>query len=286
MLRMKLPKCGDSVRGFWCGRSPRAFTLIELLVVIAIIAILIGLLLPAVQKVREAAARTQGINNLKQMGLAMQNHHDTYGMVPDPGNGDPVAGAVALAQPGSWGYQILPFLEQQAMFTNRVVTVPVKVFLDPGRGRQGTIPNDTQHGGNYTGWAVTDYAINTIPFGGGSNGDPNRAVTLVSIIDGTSNTIFVGEKSLDPGMYTSNGGSWDEPTWCGEWGGCLRYGTGIYRDVSGVSYANNWGAPYATGAPFVMYDGSVRMIPFNYDPNSFSTYLTSNAGDIPTVSLN
>jgi len=101
--------------------NPRsaAFTLIELLVVIAIIGVLIALLLPAVQAAREAARRLQCQNNLKQLGLAMLNHENTYGFLSSGGwgwlwTGDPDRG-VGKRQPAGWNYSILPFLELQAL---------------------------------------------------------------------------------------------------------------------------------------------------------------------------
>ena len=143
-----------------CPRGRKGFTLIELLVVIAIIAILIGLLLPAVQKVREAAARMSSINNLKQIGLSTHNFHDSRNFMPLSGDnsGAPVGGGQ-----GSWcaQYLILPYLEQQGMYNTLTYNVGVKTYMCPGRSHTPfTTSGGTGNGYSNTNGPHIHYALN------------------------------------------------------------------------------------------------------------------------------
>jgi prepilin-type N-terminal cleavage/methylation domain-containing protein/prepilin-type processing-associated H-X9-DG protein len=231
-------------------RSRRAFTLIELLVVITIIAVLIGLLLPAVQKVREAANRMQCANNLKQIGLAIHNYHDANAVLP--------SGHIERCPPGTtgtdhtgctywsgWGIQILPFIEQGNLYATYNDSAPnysegfdrngdfsrqlVKVYNCPSDPRAGKVmppdsvapsgnPNatlnlqfmassykamsgwmDTYQTYNFAGyWYEVQLTLVQHPSGRGAfHGDgysgfsPSR---ITDITDGTSNTLFVGER--------------------------------------------------------------------------------------------
>lgn len=232
------------MRAFPTATSRRAFTLVELLVVIAIIGVLIALLLPAVQQAREAARRMQCSNNLKQIGLAVHNYHDTYGSFP-PGiivNYSRSATWDVLTSPSAWNWSalILPFIEQQAMHDQLGITQGVyadEAYQDATRLAlmQTPIagyrcPSDTtdELNGNL-GWSMSRGAndIATMNYvamahfkrdGDSStfaNNDTqtgsflvNRGLKFSDLTDGTSNILGVGERCNRLGSQHYRAGVW------------------------------------------------------------------------------
>jgi prepilin-type N-terminal cleavage/methylation domain-containing protein/prepilin-type processing-associated H-X9-DG protein len=299
----------------------RAFTLIELLVVIAIISILIGLLLPAVQKVREAAARIKCKNNLKQIGLAMHNYHGTFDRFPPAYLAtNPGPGFSDDHGPGwGWGALLLPYLEQEPLYRSidlgKDITHPankaarmtsLSVFLcpsDPGErlfavDRLGdTAPYQnklTDSNGQPVQVAHSNYVgvfgnpeVTPDP-GFLDTSDParssahrgmlyrNSAVRIADVPDGTSNTLFVGERSSNLAYATWVGSvtggqvpaKVPDPYGFGPEGApllCLGH-TGDDSDVpphtpnSPVAHVDDFWSYHVSGVNFLMVDGSVRSI--------------------------
>jgi prepilin-type N-terminal cleavage/methylation domain-containing protein len=295
------------------------FTLIELLVVIAIIAILIGLLVPAVQKVREAAARIQCANNLKQFGLAVHAYHDTRKAVPPASLGGD--GEV------SWAVLILPYLEQGNLFKlwdlslrftyyrhpANVVGAQVPLYYCPSRrgSPQFSVSGDTRKpwGGNPG--ALGDYAGN----GGNSTafwGDPRfgpgvflyadvtfgPSDTIVSwkglnrfadITDGLSNTLLIGEKHVLQGQFGQQA-SGDNSTYNGDDIRTIVRVAGrqtpgpIDRPLAASATDSfraeeRFGSYHPTVCQFVLCDGSVRALPISINIDTLTRLAMRNDGE-------
>jgi len=175
-----------------------AFTLIELLVVIAIIAILIGLLLPAVQKVRESAARMQSSNNIKQIGLALQTAASAFNDQMPPSYGAyPTGGTTA-----SLFVHILPYMEQQALYNSSGswASTPVKTYIAPADVTNGPTNAWTSYASNhclFNNDSFSGATVTQVVSGTGAN-------LKSSFTDGTSNTITIVERYAKP---TASGGT-------------------------------------------------------------------------------
>jgi len=228
-------------------RAKPGFTLIELLVVIAIIAILIGLLLPAVQKVREAAARSTSQNNLKQMGIAINNQAGTSS------NGLIMCGySAVVANANHFFYQLLPFMEGNVIFSSVSTGAAFKPFvapLDPNAALTGVL----SYGIN-TGLATSATAFQYLP---------------ASFQRGTSSTVAVGEVA-----------------WAGVWSAqtITMTGTGAAMTSPPLTVTTVYGpSPTAfssSGVQVVLMDGSVRNVSPTQFANNWNT-VTSLSGGTP-----
>lgn len=330
------------------------FTLVELLVVIAIIALLVALLLPAVQGVRETARMVQCRNNLRQIGFAATNHISAHGHLPAGGwgwgwIGDPDRG-FDHRQPGGWVFMVLPFLEQEPLYSlqsgktssstptraaagAQLVSTPLAVFQCPSRRAAQTYPHHLTSQGYFTASgtprvAKSDYAANggdrpfdpsvgglwqnhcSVNSGCGPASTPSDAelvtfvqavnlnsstqptgvvfvmstITAASIRDGLSNTLFAGEKGLNPDWYATGQSAGDNETmYVGVNGDTVRManvGLPAQQDTRGGDFYNAFGSAHAGQFATVRCDGSVHLLSYDVDPTIYGRLANRRDGEV------
>ncbi len=326
------------------SRRRSGFTLVELLVVIAIIGVLVALLLPAVQSAREAARRIQCTNHLKQFGLATHNFHDTFRELPNLGHGwwwhvnytngtNQPNGTPNYTNTGGslvknrligmgWGYQILPFMEQQNIFdgggaaTNYqksilAISTPIPGHFCPSRRGNKVLPINGEWYNQPVGYpfgslgsyahAPTDYAACCLDNNGRlgalvriadpsnlSNIDGYEPTNFASIVDGTSNTLLYAEKRLNTTYINQYQGDDNEGYTSGFDHDTVRRGDRNrppLKDIksSNADGAQRFGSSHPGGFNAVLGDGSVRTI--TYTINNLTWEYFSRREDGNSVQL-
>jgi prepilin-type N-terminal cleavage/methylation domain-containing protein/prepilin-type processing-associated H-X9-DG protein len=270
----------------------RGFTLIELLVVIAIIAILIALLVPAVQKVRESAARTECQNNLKQIALAALNYHSAHKVFPRGFVTEPAA------ENNGVFISLLSYVEQEPIYK-------IWVFTPAGSQNWGTVDTASTHGAanvvppylcptgcgapvrGYENWSGYDMGLTCYLANAGTRSYAlqskdgiffeNSRIRVEDIFDGSSNTFLFGERNYkEPGLNGCTVNMWDWGAWGAATG--VIYDMGDTHGSSSVPInsvcgptinqddrLNAFGSLHPGGANFAFADGTVRFVPSNID---------------------
>jgi prepilin-type N-terminal cleavage/methylation domain-containing protein/prepilin-type processing-associated H-X9-DG protein len=290
-------------------RRRRGFTLVELLVVIAIIAVLIGLLLPAVMKVREAVNRLACANHLKQLGLAVLNYHDTNGKFP-PGNWDGPPG-----RDHGWAVFILPYIEEGPLYNQYrwdlwsadpqnqpVVAHPLRLFQCPSAPEQdrymtfGVFQNNGKGAcGDYAPtWSVDPILVahGLLAQPGDFRGVlvPNQMTTMLQITDGTSNTLLLTEDAGRPRLWQAGRPGLDQTVIGGPW---QAYYNGISLRGSNDDGTGLWGSCainctngrevysfHSGGGNAVFADGSIHFLKANISIQVLANLVTRAGGEV------
>lgn len=266
-------RCASSVV---TSSTRSGFTLVELLVVIAVIGILIGLLLPGIQMVREAARRTQCANNEKQIGLALQNYHTALGEFPiGTVEWRPYPGTDLSKRQLAWSAFLLPFLEQDNLYqqldlsqafdasiNSEAAATVLSVYLCPSSIRSSPVVE---------GRGACDYGGIFGERVSGRNSPPkgtmliDKAVSIHEITDGTSHTLIVAEDSR-----------WPEGQWIN--------GRNIFDQAFGINQApefeNDIRSEHPQGANGAFCDGSVRFLKESMDLQVLAAICTRNRGEV------